>query len=300
MFVDFKRLFAWQRKENQTIRRNNPLGDNTVEEWTRQLLLGMSTEMSEMLSRIQWKVHVVDDKLISRDNVHREIIDLFKYVLSLAELWGMTAEDVLRMSGMKTRELKLKREFEAWEPGDTVLLLDMDGTIADWRTTFIQWVSGRGYDCNPDSGSQMAIEVDLGIPYDEYETLKWDFEAEGGYRTVAPIHENIHLVQEHIEAGYEIAVFTARPNDKFGRVWTDSYQWLVQHCTIPDYFAIGRDRRISFALRLKEKGTLVKMMDDDPTLAMRAAASGIQVYLIDQPYNQGIEHENIRRVMWND
>jgi len=60
---------------------------------------------------------------------------------------------------------------------------------------------------------------------------------------------------------------------------------------------IGSDERVGFARTLQAQDCNVLMMEDDPTLALRAASSKIRVFLRDQPYNQGISHQYISRVM---
>jgi hypothetical protein len=59
---------------------------------------------------------------------------------------------------------------------------------------------------------------------------------------------------------------------------------------------IGHEDRLSRACALQAAGHPVLLWEDDPSLALRAAHTGISVLMRAQPYNFGVKHPNITRV----
>ena len=299
--IDFDDIFIAQRKQNQIIREINPLGENGKSEWTKQLLLGMVSEIGEVMDRIDWKVHSPRNQRISVHNLKIEIVDLFKYVLSLAELWEMTPHELLSMTRDKTSEIALKMSEQMWRPKQLrpILVTDIDGTIADWKSSFMEFVREKGVSFQiDDSKPSMSIETEMGLQYVHYEDLKWEFETGGGYARLHPIPRAVNFIIEMQNSGADIVVFTARPSSNHKRIWWDSWTWLEQQGIFPSLLRIGSEDRISYAQDLREQGFDVKMVDDNPELTLRAVNSNIPVILRDTPYNQAISHDLVDRRFW--
>lgn len=294
----FDQVISAQRKFDEEVRQENPLmgeDDQLKINWTKQLLLGIVSESNEVLEQISWKVHTQTDNRIEQHNIHREIVDLFKYALSLANLWELDGQTLLQLALDKTEEMTIKRQMAKWRPQRDILLVDMDGTIADWRRSFINWLVDRGVSgMEIDPASSLSIEEDLGLKYDEYLRLKTAFESGGGYRKLVPIPTGLEYVKNKART-CDIVVFTARPNKEFRSIWWDSYQWLLEHGITPNLLKIGHEERIEYALWVKSLGLNVTLFDDNPTLALRAANSGIDVMLSPTPYNSNLVHPLIRR-----
>lgn len=273
------------------------MGQNTQEEWTKQLLLGMITEITELLEQTRWKVHLHHVPKMDKRNILFEIVDLFKYVLSLSELWGFNSHDLLVATSQKTIELHLKSHMDNFAPYKPVLITDMDGTLANWRATFVRLA--KEY---PDFVSEdwkdpemsLNIERDMGIPYDRYIELKWLLESEGLYANLIPYPHRIQLVKE-MSKTHHVVCWTARPAKKFKRIWMDSWNWLTLYGIHPDKLQIGSEERIEFAIRVKNLGIPVVMLEDNPELASRAVNSGIEVILCSTVYNQHLQEGPLLR-----
>jgi hypothetical protein len=59
---------------------------------------------------------------------------------------------------------------------------------------------------------------------------------------------------------------------------------------------LGSEERIARACELLAAGHKVVMLEDDPSLALRAAHAGVAVLMRAHPYNAGVQHVNIIRV----
>lgn len=291
----FQDLYADQRVYNQRIRGENP----DKSEWTQKYLLGMVSEIDEVLDGINWKIHRRDRKTVSIDNLALEFADLFKYVMSLFELWGICTDEVLEYVKQKSDAIKIMYEME-YKPSpmnSKILICDLDGTIADWQTSFRKWLVTTGK-IDEDSFSpfrSLNQDVDMGVSYDVYEKWKLEFEETGGYRSLVPILDGMITVKRLKDSGVFLAVHTARPQARIKRIWMDTYYWLSSYGIEPDLLEIGSESRIVKALELKKNNSVI-MFEDNPELSVRAANSDIVVYMRDTEYNQGITHENIVRV----
>lgn len=291
----FKNLWAKQIAYNNQIKAAQNAFD--PEFWTEQYLLGITSEMDEVLREINWKKHrKLTAKTVDKVNLGYELADLTKYLLSLWQVWGFTLEDMVQFSREKSAMLEQQCEQEKAEiPLDAlIVLLDLDGTTCDWRSTFISWVNQFAVEpLTHDPVSSLLMDTDLSMRYADYFALKEEFEATGGYREMQPYPDTIQTIQE-LRGLYNayIIVSTARPAKVYHRIWWDTWSWLKMHRLPVNQLLIGAEPRILLADKLNN-GRRVIMFEDDPGLILRAANSGIQVFARRQPYNVDIKHENV-------
>jgi 5'(3')-deoxyribonucleotidase len=268
-------------------------------EWTKTYLLGMMTEFDSVLREINWKKHRKSFVNTDRTNMAYELADLTKYVLSLWELWGFTEEDIIEYVMLKSRSLELKsaQELERIPDGVPVVITDIDGTLGDWRSTFIEWLHSKGIkNIIEDPVLSMNVDLDLSMLYTGYSDLKEEFESSGKYRDIevypdAP--EILRKLQEYFNA-YIITV-TARPSEQYKRIWMDTWIWLEKNNIPTNQLRIGSESRIVLAHELGKTHPVI-MFDDNPSLLLRGANSGIKCFARRHKYNGGVTHRNIRTV----
>jgi len=248
---------------------------------------------------VNWKMHktgALED--ISKHEWAWELADLLKYVLCLAEYWEVSPELLLDASEQKSKALAAMWEMErkvAPPPNSQVLICDLDGTLADWRGSFIEWVH-REYAVyvDRDPADTLMIDYDLQWNYPEYQTWKQEFERAGGYRRLHSYNDALDLVNQLQVRDTYIMVYTARPH-KVRTVWWDTYQWLLAHGIQPHTLQLDGPGRIVAAHKLQQDRDVV-MFDDDPELILRAANSGITVIARKHGYNAHIDHELVTLV----
>ena len=294
-------LWHAQVEYNQRVRAKENSADILF--WQKQYLLGAVAEVDEILQELSWKSHR-KGHAVNRYNLAREIADLEKYVWCLWEINGFTEEDMLAFVEEKTTELdaQLTQDFAADPPaGSMVVITDIDGTLGDWRKAFYDWIMQTNsvvlLNQPIDYGTSMAIEVDLGIPYVIYSKLKEQFEAIGGYGLLEAYPDAVETIQKLAAENVYIFAYTARPARAHTRIWSDTLNWASDRGMLFQELRIGAEERISRACELKAEGCKVVMLEDDPGLAIRAATAGVDVCLRAQPYNKGVVHDYIARVM---
>jgi dimeric dUTPase (all-alpha-NTP-PPase superfamily) len=78
-------------------------GDREViTEWTQRLAIAMQQELAELVDCVPWKWWS-NYQSYDQQNARVEIIDLFHFLISLAQLHGMSAEDVFNAYKAKHR-----------------------------------------------------------------------------------------------------------------------------------------------------------------------------------------------------
>lgn len=292
----FHEIFKQQKRYNDKIRSAD---DRPVDEWTETYLLGLISEIDDILDSLNWKRHRQNEPpVVDVYNLGNDLADLTKYILSLWELWEYSADDVLQFVQTKSEILEelYRQEFDEIPTDRLVVITDLDGTLGDWRKTFIQWAyTMHGITPNEDGSTTLQIDSDLAMRYDEYYKLKEDFESTGQYKNIllySDAREFLRWLKEEFNA-YIIA-HTARPWQQYYRIWGDTWNWICENGLPVDQLRIGSESRILLASSIG--GENVLMLEDDPGLMLRAAHSEIRVIAREHPYNNGVTHEYIQTV----
>lgn len=287
----------WERQRHYNQELENLCPDRTnPSRWTEVLLLGLISEAEEVLREIGWKRHRGNSskRKIPRQNLAYELADLTKYVLSLWQVWGFNVDDMLLESLRKSyvMEMRLRQEFsELPQKGTRVLVTDLDGTLADLRYSLWEFLRERGIvDEVLPATTSLNADVDLGIDYRTFQDLKEKFIEEGRYANLMPFAPACQAVELAIADGVYVIAVTARPADRYPRLWLETMSWLEDQGLKVDQLHIGSDARIRILLELAEAGCDVVLFDDDPDLIERALSSGIKVVIRQYPYNAHLWH----------
>lgn len=76
--------------------------EEVITEWTQQLVTAMQQELAELVDCVPWKWWS-NYQGYDQQNARVEIVDLFHFLISLAQLHGMSAEDVFNAYKAKHR-----------------------------------------------------------------------------------------------------------------------------------------------------------------------------------------------------
>lgn len=87
-------IFDLQNALNKRIGVNtDAMSDEDKAEWVLKYTLAMQQEMSELVDSVPWKWWAKYQKF-DEQNAKVEVVDLFHFLISLAQVLGMTPEDV--------------------------------------------------------------------------------------------------------------------------------------------------------------------------------------------------------------
>jgi dimeric dUTPase (all-alpha-NTP-PPase superfamily) len=91
-----KEIFRMQEELNQRIGVNTAtLTDEEKVKWILNYSRAMSQEMAELVDSVPWKWWAKYQEF-DQQNARVEIIDLFHFLISMAQVLGMTADDVFQ------------------------------------------------------------------------------------------------------------------------------------------------------------------------------------------------------------
>lgn len=265
---------------NQQLRYNLRVKDRqqrSEAEWAQTYLLGLVSEMGEMLTAMRWKHHRLETLGDFGPNVREELVDLTKYVLSLWQLLGYDPSYML--NAVYEKGLYLEKMFQQdFEPMllERVVILDIDNVLADLDAALVPFMREHLGDCegtvvDPD----LHLDTMYGWQFEQYREAKNLFEAKGGYRTLEPIYNLQELFVALNDIGFSIATYTARPVTVFRKIRLDTFQWFLDHGVMPDVLKFGREERIAYASQLQATGRTVVLVDDNEGTVKRASRSGI-------------------------
>jgi len=192
-----------------------------------------------------------------------------------------------------TREVlpdELKRLSTARGGERRVVLVDMDGVIADFEGGFLKNWRER----HPDKPSiplehRTTFYIADQYPQEWRELVRQIMLAPGFYRNLEPIPGSIAALQEMSELGFEVFI-CSRPLSEYKNCVLEKYEWVEEH--------LGEDwvKRII----LTRDKTIIKadiLIDDRPEIRGVAMPSWEHI-LCDQPYNR--EERRKRRLSWKN
>jgi hypothetical protein len=279
----------WDKQQSYNTLIMNQTRKNSSE-WMINYILGATSELSELLQQTNWRnnpIHAVDE---FGPNVSEELADITKYVFSLWQLMGFTPLDMLQAMDLKGDILNqlMYQETRSTLRERSILMLDLDGVIADFRQGFMEWISAtRWADILTLKEEEIGLHMDInnGWDYRAYNQAKIEFEREGGYSLLPSIRTMKMAVNTLRRIGWYIIVYTARPYTTYKRIWGDTWLWLKDKEIEVDELHFGYDERVVTASQLSELNHVVAI-DDDPTLIRRYVGCNIPIFVYPQPYNQ--------------
>ncbi|MGC9309225.1 MAG: 5' nucleotidase, NT5C type [Candidatus Nanoarchaeia archaeon] len=167
--------------------------------------------------------------------------------------------------------------------------IDIDETIAQYLEGFCEFYNdyfNKNIDVN--NFEDFSFSKTMNINKQEAERLREMF-------LKSRYFDNIRLVEgardaiSKLNKKHELLFVTARPEshkqktEEFFKKYFPTYKFAVFHTDFRNKYKI-----------LKARG--VRLWIDDSCFAKDYAGKGINVLLLDKPWNKGIEHSNIKRV----
>ena len=112
-----RELFRMQKALNQRIGvHTDDMSDEQKTQWTLNYCRAMSQEIAELTDSVPWKWWAKYQKL-DEQNARVEVVDLFHFLISLAQVLGMSADDVYEIY-LKKNEVNLQRQDSGYTKKD--------------------------------------------------------------------------------------------------------------------------------------------------------------------------------------
>jgi dimeric dUTPase (all-alpha-NTP-PPase superfamily) len=105
----FRELFRLQQALTERIGvRTEGMSDEEKARWVLNYCRAMTQEIAELTDSVPWKWWAKYQKF-DQQNARVEVVDLFHFLISLAQVLGMSADDVFA-AYLKKNEVNLKRQ----------------------------------------------------------------------------------------------------------------------------------------------------------------------------------------------
>jgi uncharacterized HAD superfamily protein len=298
---EFKMMWEDQKRFNERIIGDK---DEMTEEEFQQCnnfyTLALHREVSEVLEETAWKIHRDNSsKTMIKSNICEELVDVLKYWMSLCQLHGFSAEDMIDEYFRKSQvvEQRFYQEKEIDLDGRKVVGVDIDGVLAQYPKSLIDFVNEQKGTCfTVDDVTSYDIFSDLGIDFMEGKELRHQYRESGKKKFIEAYPEASYFLKKLKQMGYVVVLLTARPYEKYKRIFADTQYWLRSNEL--EYDMILWDENKGERL-VKEFGAenIEFFVDDVAKNANDISDMGIKCYLINKAYNEHIyAGENVVRV----
>jgi NTP pyrophosphatase (non-canonical NTP hydrolase) len=285
MLKDFnstiEELWEEQKQYNQKIRQTESRSD---EEWILHYVVGCQEELFELLREVDWKFHR-SRRFREHSSIPWELADITKYVMCLWQTFGIELEQALQWVKWKSSYLEqLYYQEHPHELKENVIIVDLDGVVANFRKGFLTWCQTKGISLNL-LRKNIHLDIAAGWNTPEYESFKLEFELKTeGYLSLPAYNHVIEAINSLEQTS--VIVHTARPRNS--KVISDTWRWLQQNNLKLDELYIGSSNgRLVQAQALLSQGYKVLLLEDDPTLLERARSiKGLKILKSKQPYNE--------------
>lgn len=280
----------------------HPLPETHVERvaMTKEFTLHLMTELAEFLSAANaFGAHrrPDDELLINHPNIQRQLIDIEKYWMSLCQIWGYTPEQMADTYWKKTATVRQRHTAE-WLTQLTgpVVLLDLDGVLADYLTGIRDWIIGGYKDTRIHAPLKAAFKrieqtrevinaQSLGISIPEWERINHEFRTRGGFSKLPTMPYACNFVNWcRNTLNCQVVAITSRAIDKYPNIYDDTVQWFTTTQMRVDKIWWGVNKAEKLASVKHLIPDIRFAVDDDPRYVQQFAEYGIsRVYW----YNHG-------------
>ena len=112
-----RELFRMQHALNQRIGvHTDTLTEEEKTKWILNYSRAMAQEMAELIDSVPWKWWAKYQKF-DEQNARVEVVDLFHFLISMAQVLGMSADDVFN-AYVKKNEVNFKRQESGYTEKD--------------------------------------------------------------------------------------------------------------------------------------------------------------------------------------
>ena len=288
-------LFNIQKKFNDIFFNLENLNQKEKEDITRSLCLAAHTEVSELVSGLNFKDHRLQKKDFDLNKVLYESVDAIRYIISILNLWEVSPEKFEEAFLDKDLFLQTRHRItsNAWE-GQPVVIVDIDDVLAHFRSGFLEWLEEyHDVHVSPDSREYYtSSEVKkAGL---NPEQVFFEFIDQRKIRYLESDDDMIREINKLKDDGFWIQLLTARPKENLVCLY-DTYFWLENSNLKYDMLDFsGEKYRWCAQSDYFDQGKIVCAIDDSAKHAAEYAKHNIPVFLPSTSYNQEVHNmENV-------
>lgn len=305
--MNFQRMYEDQQAFNRQVW--DPAGKTTAARIARlkDLSMGMIEEALEFIRTYDFKIHRRQKlRLQNVAHSHEELVDQFKYWLSLCDASDFPIDKLEEMYYAKSRVVQYRFQEEWVQQIDRPsVIVDIDEVLADYITGICEY--GKQYgprlmDLSPSETIRFIHRMNeledtrgfvdagtVGQPHLLWQRVKHDFRTKGGKRTL-PVFEDAYRFLEFCRAmKWCIILVTSRPVTEYPNLFTDTLWWLENQGLPFDLLWWSNEK----AERLEEAAIdfsqVVFAVDDSPKFVQQFRKKGVKTFHLDRRGDRMIE-----------
>jgi len=276
---ELKNIFDAQKEFQKNFYDPDDLIQEDKIKFTKEYILSIHKELSEILDTIPWKLHRKENVVHSRTNIVEETIDVFKFLLNICIIWKIEPEEFVKEFFRKSSVVNQRYQQEILNDLKNekfVCAIDIDDTLANSSEHFID-IYNALFNVN-DKKYLTRNEIKDAIPALHYEDIKHYFR-ESGEKINIPVKPGAKELCDFLKRiGYKIVLISARPYERYARIYSDTLEWLKKNEIQYDALYFERDKHLTI---LKLLPNIRFMIEDNFKYAEHIAKQGYKVYLLD-------------------
>lgn len=282
--VDLKDVWS-EQSDFDKLFRDSPQSFSQKSDVTQHLVLCIMSELNEILDTVQWKHHRKTDIRPNPRQTLAECIDVFKYLVSIAQVWGFSEKDFFEVFWKKSMVVR-QRYSEEWVKSlrGKSAIIDIDGVLCDYRTGFLDWLSGNRSDLSDyivklksDEYHYIITRKDFNLSIKEWQDIKHGFRISGA-KEYLPVYPDAKDFMKGLkDNGISTVLLTSRPIDRYPNLYGDTVSWLNRNGLPHDVVWWAYDKADK---ALEKLSNPVFAVDDDPSHINKFADAGIQTFWI--------------------
>jgi uncharacterized HAD superfamily protein len=286
---EFTDSFLKYRKTSIDDLRNNR---ELLLQYNKEYVLATIKEASDILDKLDWKMHIHSDEVSVRDNILEECIDVIKYTLGIAIINGFSSKEIYEKFINKSKVVKAKFEQEKKleniyaDSNKKIAFLDIDGILAEWPDAFLNLIQKK---TKTKFSSIDDVEVALGKKV--LVDLKTEYRLSGIKRKLKAIDGSVEFTSRLRTKDYFIILLTARPYKEVFRIYSDTLYWLKKNKFCYDAIIWNENKEL-FVLQHFMNHNIQFAVDDSVDNAKKLAKNKIKVYLKMKTDNEVVVNKN--------
>ena len=293
--MKISQLFKDQQRFNNLFYEKG-MTEKEKEEITKGLALALHSEVSSLVSSLNFKDHKVNRNPVDLNNMLYESVDILRYLISILNLWEISPDSLI--SGFEDKDLFLNVSYRIGQNkwcGEPVVIVDVDDVLAEFRSAFTSWMkTEHGIIVSKDSTEYYTTSEVKQAGFNPEEVF-FEFIESRGFRDIDVCENMLTLLNKLKMEGYWIHLLTARPSEN-PIVKYDTFFWIEKNKIPYDRIDFSPEKyRWITKSEYFDSGKIVCVIDDSPKHASEIAKHGIPVISPDKSYNQELHGKaNIR------
>jgi len=262
----------------------------------KSLSLALHSEISEMCNAVNYKEHRREARETDLQKILYKSADAYRYILAIANLWGITADKLVSALEQKDHYLHYRHSLrnKKWQ-GEPIVLFDVDDVLAEFRYEFCKFVTDQtGIFMDPNSAEYYnTVKFKEHGLNSEYFFKK--FIDDHGFLRLLLNKKYYDLLTALKSRGYWVQIVTARDADNL-TCFYDTYAWLHLNNIPADDVAFTPEKFAWLAGQDFYKTAKLFAVDDSAKHASEYAKHGVTCVVPKKSYNS--EVKNVKGIVY--